>query len=143
VHAPVAHYAEELGGRVDRFFDRLAPGKPVRRRNLSLWPACLLWVPTSRIDGELWDPPSNDPAVPGLWLRSERQTLRRLPRSGAILFTIRVQMAALAALADRPDRAGDLAMWLRSPGGESRRRELGPRLEHDLHWLDAVAGTAA
>jgi len=143
VHAPVAHYAEELGQRVDRFFDRLVPEKPVRRRNQSLWPACLLWVPTPRFDPVLWDPPSVDPSEPGLWLRSERQTLRRLPRSGAILFTIRVQMTALSVLSERPDVASGLAAWLRSPGGESRRRELGPLLEHDLAWLDAVAAGAA
>lgn len=143
VHAPVAHYAEELGIRVDTFFDRLAPGKPVRRRNLSLWPACLLWVPTPTIPAALWDPPPADRSGPALWLRSERQTLRRLPASGAILFTIRVQMAPVSVLAQRPDRARDLAAWLRAPGGASRREQLGPLLQRDLAWLDAVAPAPA
>jgi hypothetical protein len=136
VHQPVAHYAEELSARVDTFFDRLAPGRLVRRRNLSLWPNCLLWVPTPTIAPDLWDPERQGPR---LWLRSERQTLRRLPESGAILFTIRVQMAHLSVLALRPRRAGELAAWLRGPGGESRREQLGPLLAGDLAWLDAVA----
>jgi hypothetical protein len=139
VHAPVAHYAEELASRVDTFFDRLSPDKPVWRRNLSLWPACLLWVPTSDIAPELWDHAPADGAAPRLWLRTERQTLRRLPDSGAILFTIGVQMAPLSVLSGRPDRARDLAAWLRGTGGESRRRQLGPLLEPDLDWLDRVA----
>jgi hypothetical protein len=141
VHAPVAHYAEELAARVDTFFDRLSPDKPVWRRNLSLWPACLLWVPTHELAPELWDPVPTDPAAPRLWLRTERQTLRRLPDSGAILFTIRVQMAPLSVLGARPDRAGALAAWLRGAGGESRRRQLGALLEPDLAWLDRVAAT--
>jgi len=137
VHAPVAHYRDELAARVDTFFDRLRPDTLVWRRNLSLWPCCLLWVPTSAIDEALWDPPA-PPGSPRLWLRSERQTLRRLPVSKAILFTIRVQMAPLSILADRPDRAGALAAWLRSPGGESRRQHLGRLLDPDLAWLDHV-----
>ncbi len=141
VHGPVPHYAGELSARVDTFFDRLAPGKAVWRRNLSLWPCCLLWVPTNTIDRALWDAAPADPSHPRLWLRSERQTLRRLPRTGAVLFTIRVQMAPLSVLRHRPDRARDLAAWLRGPGGESRRDQLGEVLTPDLAWLDDVATT--
>ena len=143
IHAPVAHYAEELSSRVDSFFNRMATGKLAIRRNLSPWPACLLWVPTHDIDPLLWDPPPDDPMQPRLWLRSERQTLRRLPASGAILFTIRVQMAPLTVLEASPTRAGDLAAWLRGPGGESRRRHLGPLLEPDLRWLDRMGDSLA
>jgi hypothetical protein len=142
VHAPVAHYKEELAERVDTFFDRLAPDKPVWRRNLSLWPCCLLWVPTGTIARQLWDPAPADDATPRLWLRSERQTLRRLPHSRAILFTIRVQMAPLEVLAQRPDRAVALAAWLRGPGGESRLQQLGPLFGADVAWLDQVAEDA-
>jgi hypothetical protein len=120
----------------------LAPERIVSRRNLSLWPACLLWLPTHAIAPELWDPPPAE-GPPRLWLRSERQTLRRLPRSGAILFTIRVQMAPLTVLARRPERARALAAWLRGPGGESRRQQLGRLLDGDLGWLDEVAGRAS
>jgi hypothetical protein len=138
VHEPVQHYGEELAGRVDTFFDRLPPGRLVSRRNLSLWPTCLLWVPTASIAPELWDPPPAEGA-PRLWLRSERQTLRRLPDSGAILFTIKVQMTPVSVLAERPERAKALAAWLRGPGGESRREQLGDLLNGDLKWLDQVA----
>ena len=34
-----------------------------------------------------------------LWYRAERQSLRRLPESGAIAFTIRVHLCSLKALA--------------------------------------------
>ncbi|KAI0299698.1 hypothetical protein B0F90DRAFT_583172 [Multifurca ochricompacta] len=44
-------------------------------------------------------------------LRVERQTLRRLPRSGAIVFTIRVYLTPLAELG--PGAAGRLAGAIR------------------------------
>jgi hypothetical protein len=139
VHEPVPYYAEELSQKVDTLFDRLPTGKLVWRRNVSVWPTLLLWAPchalesTSHADAALHD------GVPPLWIRSERQTLRRLPETGAILFTIRVQTVPVAVLADRPDRARDLAAWFRSPIGEVRRRQLGSHLDDLLPWLDAVA----
>jgi hypothetical protein len=136
VHEPVPHYAEELSQRVDTFFDRLSPDKPVWRRNFSVWPTLLLWAPS--LHPSLCPP---EPVVDGTstsWLRSERQTLRRLPRTGAILFTIRVQTVPLSVLAHRPDRARDLAAWLRSGSGETRRREMGPSADPTLAWLDGV-----
>jgi hypothetical protein len=49
-----------------------------------------------------------------VWLRVERQTLRRLPRTGAVLFTIRIHQERLAVLADDPEAAGALAASIRS-----------------------------
>lgn len=97
VHDRVPGYP---AGQVDRFLDRLEPGKAVWRRNLLV-----------HRDGELHAPeaPTHDVPVAEWWLRSERQTLRRLPRTGAVLFTIHTDTAPLAdlelptrrALADR------------------------------------------
>ena len=47
-------------------------------------------------------------------LRVERQTLRRLPRSGAIVFTIRVYLTPLEELVREPDVPGRLASAIRS-----------------------------
>jgi hypothetical protein len=140
VHAPVPYYADELSQRVDTLFDRLRPGKMVWRRNVSVWPALLLWAPCHELDPSL-HAAAVEGGAPPLWIRSERQTLRRLPDSGAILFTIRVQTAAVAVLAGHPGRAGDLAAWFRAPIGEVRRQQLGGHLDTLLPWLDAVART--
>jgi len=52
-----------------------------------------------------------DPADAGtaLSLRVERQTLRRLPQTGAALFTIRVWLAPLGSLRDDPGRLAAFA----------------------------------
>ncbi|MGP0032504.1 MAG: heme-dependent oxidative N-demethylase subunit alpha family protein [Acidimicrobiales bacterium] len=140
VHGPVPHYATELSRRVDSLLDRLPPGKVVWRRNVSVWPALLLWAPCHRLDPALCTDAAPVDGVPPLWIRSERQTLRRLPDTGAIVFTIRVQTVPIAVLAQRPDRARDLAAWYRAPIGAARRGQLGPRMDGLLGWLDQVAG---
>lgn len=53
-----------------------------------------------------------DPAL--VRLRVERQTLRRLPRTGAIVFTIRVYLTPLEELVKEPDVPGRLASAIRS-----------------------------
>jgi hypothetical protein len=102
VHGPVAHYDEELAAKVDTFLQRLRPDRPVWRRNWSIHddPSYFLPDPT---------PPRDVTPPDGLYLRSERQTLRRLTSAEVVLFTIRTQQVPLAALADRPDVARRLA----------------------------------
>lgn len=102
VHETVAHYADELSAKVDRFLTRLRPERPVWRRNWSIHDDPQYFLPTER-EPVAVDPPN------GLWLRTERQTLRRLPRTGAVLFTIRTQQVPLRVLADRPDVARRMA----------------------------------
>ncbi len=98
VHGPVEGYRAHLAPRVDRMFDRLGD-RIVWRRNWFVHPDPQLFQPDRPVDG--------DPVIEGsrcgaeLFLRSERQTLRRLPATGWILFTIRTQQEPLATfLAD-------------------------------------------
>jgi hypothetical protein len=76
--------------------------RPVWRRNWSVHddPTYFLPDPTP---ARAVEPPAD------LWLRSERQTLRRLSVPGVILFTIRTQQVPLSCLAQRPDIAHRLA----------------------------------
>jgi hypothetical protein len=102
VHGPVAHYGDELAAKVDTFLQRLRPERPVWRRNWSIHddPTYFLPDPT---------PPYAGTPPEGLFLRSERQTLRRLTSAPVVLFTIRTQQVALAVLAERPDVARAMA----------------------------------
>ncbi|CAL1717362.1 unnamed protein product [Somion occarium] len=49
-----------------------------------------------------------------VWLRTERQTLRRLPISGAIVFTIRVYQTPVTQLVEEPGVPGRMASAIRS-----------------------------
>jgi hypothetical protein len=136
IHGPVPRYPEELAGRVDRFLDRLRPGVIVARRNWSVHDSPELFAPVR--------PPVPTPAVDAvgdsLWLRSERQTLRLLPRSGSVLFTIRVQQAPFSSLTGAPDVAAALATRLSAqPQALSEMNGVGSRVEVVTAWLDRVA----
>lgn len=102
VHHPVAHYAEELAAKVDRFIARLPMGRPVWRRNWSVHDEPTYFLPDAT-------PPRTVDPPDGLWLRSERQTLRRLRTPGTVLFTIRTHQVPLAALTERPEVAHRMA----------------------------------
>ncbi len=106
VHAPVAHYADELAGKVDRFVGKLSADRPVWRRNWSIHDDPTYFLPGA--DAPTPASAAGDPPH-GLWLRSERQTLRRLTTAHAVLFTIRTQQVPLAEMAERPDLARRMA----------------------------------
>ena len=140
IHEPVPHFDATLTRRVDTFFDRLAPGRIVSRRNWGITPHPLLFVPAYEAlpRPEPWD-------VEHLWLRSERQTLRRLPRTGAVLFTIGVQLAPLTALRGRADVAARLLDTIERWPADLAADRVGP---HDWvpmapTWLREVAGDRA
>jgi Haem-dependent oxidative N-demethylase, alpha subunit-like len=123
VHQGVAHYDEELAPRVDRFFDRMRSGQTVWRRNLSVKPYPLLFVPLPKRAQPVGDLSTTEDGSP-FWLRSEWQTLQLLPRSSAILFTIKLQLAPARVLMNRRDRAADLLAMYRSWDEEMVRYKI-------------------
>lgn len=98
IHDPIPGIHEDLSPRIDRFFDHLRPEHPVERFNWTLQADAALFH-----DGRAEAPvAAPDEAVQTLYYRVERQTLVRLPRTGAVVFTIRVFLHPLEALAERP-----------------------------------------
>lgn len=104
LHRPVTGFEERLLPRVSRIFDGLRDGLVLERRN---------WSVVSSPDLHAPDPapmraaiPDIDPATAddALYVRVERQTLRRLPQTGAVVFTIRVWIDPLSAIAADRDR---------------------------------------
>lgn len=89
VHGPIPRLNDEIGGQIDRFFARLPTDRFIQRFNWSLTPRADL------MSRDHWQV---DPAADALWYRAERQSLRRLPKTGAVAFTIRVHICPLASL---------------------------------------------
>ncbi|MBM21680.1 MAG: hypothetical protein CMN87_16875 [Stappia sp.] len=110
-----------MGQMVARIFDNLPVERPSWRLNWSLYSSPELHQPhAKRIDPQASDPNRVDRgALAGgaaeipLFVRVERQTLRRLPTSGDILFTIKVHHDPVAAFARHPQGA-ELAEGLRT-----------------------------
>jgi hypothetical protein len=104
IHADVPGYAGAMAERVARIFDHLPAGEIVERFNWSIYPDSVLHHPEPRSGPRPWSRLASAEAVAAAaFVRIERQTLRRLPDSGDILFTIRVQVDPFAALAGHPD----------------------------------------
>jgi len=98
IHRPVAEYDGDVGRRVQRLFDGLRVGRPLMRSNLLWHGEPMLFAP--RTEENPRDPEAEMPP----YLRSERQCLVRLPRTGAVIFTIHTTVMATAALSPE-DRA--------------------------------------
>lgn len=130
IHAGVPGFNDtRMGAMVARIFDNLAVDRPSWRLNWSLYAGAELHHPRpKRIDPDRLAGPGAQAAAAGrevgteaggetgdaqgLHVRVERQTLRRLPASGDILFTIRVHHDPVAAFPRHP-RGRALAAGLR------------------------------
>lgn len=103
LHAPVPGFGAELLKRVARIFDALAPDVVVERRNWTLLNSGELFLPDPAPVRARLPALAPDAAGEALHVRVERQTLRQLPATGGVLFTIRVWRWPLAALARDPE----------------------------------------
>ncbi len=103
IHGPVAEYSAEMARRVQRLFDGLQVDRPIWRANALIYN-----------DPELHQPrreaARRAPVVVGRkWLRVERQALRRLEKSRAVVFSIHTYVVSDRRLAElgiaMPERA--------------------------------------
>lgn len=140
VHGPVAHYDEQIGPAVDRLFAALTPDRPLFRFNWNVHESDELFQPTG-MGTTAPDPTITAENVPQrLWFRVERQTLRRLPATGATVFTIRTYLRPLGKLATQPAAAARLAAALRAmPADTFGYKSLPVFADAALEWLDSVA----
>jgi len=109
IHAPVPAFGPgtRMADLIARMFDKLQPGNPVQRFNWSIQANDALYHPLS--NEERADRATLRPAKfadgAAAFIRVERQTLRKLPVSGDILFTIRIHLDPMAVLGRHPERA--------------------------------------
>ncbi|MBE9193310.1 DUF3445 domain-containing protein [Gloeocapsopsis crepidinum LEGE 06123] len=109
IHDPVPGYAQKLEQSVNKYFHHLKPECPGYRLNWGIVDSPELFL-TQRHSNEAFGTDiTADNAGEKLWLRVERQTLRCLPMSGGILFTIRTYVHSLQKLASDPAIASQLA----------------------------------
>lgn len=93
---PGFHAGTRNAELIERMFTNLRPERPVWRLNWSIYPDADLYHAKSKVERSEDFVGPLDPA--STFIRVERQTLRRLPETGAILFTIRIYVDPLTAL---------------------------------------------
>ena len=103
VHGPVPGFGTGTRNAsvIDRMFDNLRPEQPVMRWNWSLHEDGELHHPTSHSGSESRF--GNGDIGGHVFLRVERQTLRKLTKSGDIVFTVRIYLDPLEVLETMPD----------------------------------------
>ena len=141
VHAPVPGFARQAGEATLRLLQRLRPGRPVWRANwavratdsLDLSPRAGP-VPVEHVDA--------GNAGETLVVRVERQTLSRLPETGAILFTVHTRSRPLEVVARDPQRARRMLEAIRSmPPEMAGYKGIAPVQDALVEYLETRVGS--
>jgi len=132
IHGPVPGYDERLATPMDRFFVAMQPENPVWRVNWSLVdrPELNLSVRYGVTEANPDITPEN--AGDNIWLRVERQTLRRLPETGAILFTIRIYRTLISDVVREPGAAKRLLAAINNLPDDTKTYKSIPPFEASL-----------
>ncbi|MEP1122726.1 MAG: DUF3445 domain-containing protein [Ilumatobacter sp.] len=108
VHAPVAGLNDQLEVNIDQFLARLRPDRPFWRLGWGVIDVADGYTPT---DGTAPPRPTvHDPSE--MFVRVERETLRRFPDTGCVLFTIRTYVTSLGSVTADGESAHNLAAAL-------------------------------
>ena len=141
IHHAVPGYDEKLASPSDRYMVGLKAHKPSWRCNWSIVDAPDLYLKQKRFKQGQDSDITADNAGRKLWIRSERQSLRRLPRSGDVLFTIRTYIRPLSALESLPSVARGLSQAVEKLPPQMRGyKNLLPIREALLAYLSRING---
>ncbi|KAI9888304.1 MAG: hypothetical protein M1814_000757 [Vezdaea aestivalis] len=141
----VPQYREKLEKGMMNFFRRVQPDKPVLRSNYFLqvddelgWSSSI--GPEDAPEGSSgWSTALKNKTIEHHYFRSERQSLRRLPRSGSVVFTIRTYFHPITEIAEEPHVPGRLASAIRSWGPDVARYKGRERYQEVLlEYLDRM-----
>lgn len=134
IHAVVPGLNDSIGGKVRNFLSRLRPGVAWLRANWGLSRSGELNQHPGR------DLPRLDAAAPidEVWLRVERQALVALPKSGGVLFGIRIETNPLATLLEDAAAMRGLARDLETmPQAMAEYKNIAAIRGRVVEWLRA------
>ena len=121
----VPQFKEKLEKGMMNFFRRVQPSDAVLRNNYFLqvdedlaWSYSIGDEDSSEV---AWSTAEKNKAIDHHYFRSERQSLRRLPRSGGVVFTIRTYFHPVTEIAEELYVPGRLASAVRSWGDDVSR----------------------
>ena len=118
----VPGYENKLHKGMMNAFRRMMPDKVILRNNYFIQvDEDLAWsysIGEEDKEGHGWFTAEKNKAIEHHYFRSERQSLRRLPRSGGVVFTIRTYFHPITEIAEEPYVPGRLASAVRSWGDD-------------------------
>lgn len=142
IHRPVPGFQRgtRIASMIERIFSNLQAELPVERFNWSLYDdPKLYYAEQNHARGpKMWT--ADDARA---WIRAERQTLRRLPVSGDILFTIKIcvdPVTILERLSNGPELAQSFADQIATLDDDQiDYKGLGPTRDDAIAWLRRLA----
>lgn len=115
IHGPVPKY-ETIAKPTQSFLERLTVDRPMWRLNWTIHDSDILFCPAPHPSkGGL----TAENILDKTWLRVERQTLRRLPKTGAAVFSIRTYLHLMNDVVDTPERIHQVHSSLMALSDES------------------------
>ncbi|KAJ7756863.1 hypothetical protein DFH07DRAFT_958998 [Mycena maculata] len=104
IHEPVPDYKEKMEFSMDRFFSKMPADKPIQRGSWGIEVGQPLFLqeddPEFKLSRETRAPPDLD--ISDIHLRVDWQTLRRLPRSRAIVFNFKALFTPIQEFRNEP-----------------------------------------
>ncbi|MEO1057083.1 MAG: DUF3445 domain-containing protein [Actinomycetota bacterium] len=133
VHAPVPRLNDQLADPIDDALRRLDPARGFWRLGWTL-----IDTPDHFTPVDAGDRPAERANPSDFYVRVERETLRRLPRTGAIVFTIRTYVTPIPAVAEmgRAELAAAVAAW---PGDVLAYKGLASVAEELVRYLEEAS----
>jgi dimethylamine monooxygenase subunit A len=135
LHAPVPGGDSGLAARIGRVFSNLAPDIVLERHNWTVQWSDTRYSPNGAPLREAATSAPLSQAADQLFVRSERQTIRAFPDSGALLFTIRIRLSHLAQLLATPAHAEAFAKAWQDAPAAVRDYKKWAVLERHVHHL--------
>ena len=136
IHKEVPGYEQKIGKRVDSIFSNLPDDKILERFNWSIFDSPELFQPiNSKTLVEIRDLRPQE-----LFIRVERQTIRRLEQSKSVLFTVRVHVDPITAILDSKRSIEDLITAISNLDLDMKNyKVITPFEENLINWLKSKA----
>ena len=132
LHEGVPGYEEKIGSRVDEIFNKLPSDRILERLNWSIYDSPELFQPV----GSKPEVTMKRKDIRDLHLRVERQTIRKLPDQGSIVFTVRVHVDPLLSISKEQDLLDDLNLAIASLPQEMKEYKAIDQIEKEvINWI--------
>lgn len=149
-HVPVPGLTQKLGGRINQVLGSIHASSPCERFNWQLTPMATVFFPHDDPHAAnavamhaIMETLRHDPARAGelLWIRVERQTLRRLPESNAVAFSLHTYSDPLSSVQSDVESVRAILALLNDYSEERwKYSEMDIVREPLMIWLEAAAG---
>lgn len=140
IHDPVPGFNARLNRPVERFFGGIAADQLYMRLNWSVLDDPALFQATGHGRGSFDPSITSENVAERLHIRIERQTFRRLPKTGVLVFGIKTLSDPITEIADRPDLAAAMLGSIRTMPDDMRAyKSMAPFLTALETWLDGIA----